>query len=353
MRRFVFPSVLLVVVVVACSGSKESPLFGSSDGGVDGASACAADPGVLQRTVLGPRCALAGCHSGAQPAGDLDLSSASFTQSLVGVPASECGGQVRVVAGDPERSYFYRKLVDDRPPCGAHMPLGQASLSGDQIACVKQWIASLPATSGGADAATDAPAIACEPGLTACGGACVDTQTDRENCGRCGAACPVACSSGGCVTTCPPPTTNCSGSCVDTTASASHCGSCGNACTGGKVCQSSQCSCGASVSFATRIQQQILTPECATAGCHAGVRPQASLNLSAGSAYTQLVNAASSTCSGRVRVKPGAVDQSYLWNKLTGVGMCSGTQMPKSGGALPAADLDAIRAWICNGAPNN
>jgi hypothetical protein len=82
------------------------------------------------------------------------------------------------------------------------------------------------------------------------------------------------------------------------------------------------------------------------------MRPAATLSLVAGSSYRALVNVASSTCSG-LRVAPGAVGQSYLMNKLYGTNLCSGSQMPKAGGALPAATLNVIAAWICQGAPNN
>jgi hypothetical protein len=84
-----------------------------------------------------------------------------------------------------------------------------------------------------------------------------------------------------------------------------------------------------------------------------GAQPKSSLLLTAGASYGALVNAASSTCTAKVRVVPGQVDKSYLVNKLTGIGMCAGTQMPKTGGALPANEIDLVRAWICNGAPNN
>jgi len=88
-------------------------------------------------------------------------------------------------------------------------------------------------------------------------------------------------------------------------------------------------------------------------GCHVGVQPKAKLLLTSGKSYANLVNVASSACAGKIRVKPGVVDQSYLMNKLTGIGMCAGTQMPKVGGGLSNAELDLFRAWICNNAPNN
>ena len=45
-------------------------------------------------------------------------------------------------------------------------------------------------------------------------------------------------------------------------------------------------------------------------------------------------------------------DQNLL-DKLTGVNLCSGSVMPKAGGKLPQSQIDLVRAWICQGAPNN
>jgi hypothetical protein len=98
------------------------------------------------------------------------------------------------------------------------------------------------------------------------------------------------------------------------------------------------------VSFATQVQP-IFTANCTT-GCHGGVRPSAGLSLAAGASYASLVGVRSGCPDGRLRVTRGSVSASYLVNKLTGVGMLSG-------GPLPTAQIDLIRAWICNGAPNN
>jgi hypothetical protein len=54
-----------------------------------------------------------------------------------------------------------------------------------------------------------------------------------------------------------------------------------------------------------------------------------------------------------IRVTPSAVPQSYLMNKLLGINICSGTQMPKTGGALSSSDINTISSWICEGAPKN
>ncbi|HXI59834.1 MAG TPA: hypothetical protein VNO55_27390, partial [Polyangia bacterium] len=85
-----------------------------------------------------------------------------------------------------------------------------------------------------------------------------------------------------------------------------------------------------------------------------GAKPAAGLSLASGSAYASLVSVpSSSSCTSLVRVAPGAVPQSYLMNKLLDVGVCSGTQMPKTGSSLSAAELNAISGWICEGAPKN
>jgi hypothetical protein len=86
---------------------------------------------------------------------------------------------------------------------------------------------------------------------------------------------------------------------------------------------------------------------CATNACHDASRPAEGLDLSSASALqADLVDVASSQCTGRRRVLPGDPAQSYLINKLTGVGMCAGSQMPKGKPALSAADIDTVRAWI-------
>ncbi len=77
------------------------------------------------------------------------------------------------------------------------------------------------------------------------------------------------------------------------------------------------------------------------------------MNLSAGKAYSNLVNVAASECNdGRKRVLPGNADQSYLIDKLLGVNLCFGTKMPKLG-SISSNEIQTIAAWICAGAPNN
>jgi hypothetical protein len=198
-------------------------------------------------------------------------------------------------------------------------------------------------------------ACGCSAGLTACGSACVNTATDTQNCGACGHVCAAgsSCSGGACVAgTCPGGTTTCGATCVNTATDNANCGGCGIACPSGQTCMSGSClGCGGTVSFAGQVQP-IFTGSCIT-NCHGGTRPSAGLDLTGGHAYTALVGVASGCSSSPLLVAPGSPSTSYLVNKLTGVGTCSGTQMPARGVSLPASQIDLIRAWICSGAPND
>ncbi len=91
-------------------------------------------------------CAGTGCHVdyGAQPGGELDLSTGQACASLVGVPAVEVPTIHRVVPGDSQGSYLMCKLVADCPdrPVGAtRMPVGAPDgLPADQLDLVARWI---------------------------------------------------------------------------------------------------------------------------------------------------------------------------------------------------------------------
>jgi hypothetical protein len=101
------------------------------------------------------------------------------------------------------------------------------------------------------------------------------------------------------------------------------------------------------------IRTQVFQVWCSA--CHSAVGrvPEAGLRLDANAPYDGLVNAPSSGKPGAIRVVPGSPDNSYLIHKLEGRFDIVGSRMPLGGPFLPQADVDVIRAWIAQGAPNN
>ncbi|HEV8548198.1 MAG TPA: MXAN_6577-like cysteine-rich protein [Polyangiaceae bacterium] len=252
---------------------------------------------------------------------------------------------------------------DTTCPSGATCEAGQCTCSGSLSACGSTCVdlKSDGAHCGACAAACQSGEVcldgACTSGcgkLTACGASCVDLQTSATSCGTCGTACAAGfrCVAGAC--SCGAGLEQCGSSCVDLTSDEQNCGACGTACGPGSTCTSGTCQCGSTtISFANDVQP-IFTGACTNAGCHAGTRPKEGLSLEASKSYDALVGVASSQCGkARLRVAAGSSGQSYLVSKLLGTDLCSGSQMPKAGTSLPAADLTTISDWICQGAKRN
>jgi hypothetical protein len=81
--------------------------------------------------------------------------------------------------------------------------------------------------------------------------------------------------------------------------------------------------------------------------------PKEGLDLTVGKSYADMVNVNASQCTNRKLVLPGDPANSYMMQKMLGVSICSGTQMPKAGASIPSNQLQAIANWICQGALNN
>jgi hypothetical protein len=82
----------------------------------------------------------------------------------------------------------------------------------------------------------------CGAGQTGCGATCVDTTSDPNNCGGCGAVCQAgsSCVQGACTSVCNPGLTFC-GACINLASNASNCGACGNVCPSGQTCSGGTC----------------------------------------------------------------------------------------------------------------
>ncbi len=106
------------------------------------------------------------------------------------------------------------------------------------------------------------------------------------------------------------------------------------------------------VSFTTQILPLLTT--CTGNSCHDASGPQQGLDLSPAVAYAALVDVASRECSTNRLVDPGDPETSYFLTKLRGNGPCmTGTRMPRGAPAFTPAQLQLVRDWITNGAPNN
>jgi hypothetical protein len=80
-------------------------------------------------------------------------------------------------------------------------------------------------------------------GTRICGDRCVDSTTDRSNCGACGHACTglEICAGGMCTLACPTGQVNCRGFCIDTRIDPTNCGACGVSCGPGYACGGGFC----------------------------------------------------------------------------------------------------------------
>ena len=101
----------------------------------------------------------------------------------------------------------------------------------------------------------------------------------------------------------------------------------------------------------TRIKTEIL-PTCAAVGCHGRIATQEDLILAPDAAYAQIVNVHSVEMASISRVLPGDPANSYVYRKITGVGI-TGDRMPQGGPFLTDAQIQLVRDWIRRGAPND
>ena len=98
------------------------------------------------------------------------------------------------------------------------------------------------------------------------------------------------------------------------------------------------------------IQAKVFTQNCTSSGCHGNTNNQASLLLTDGSSYANLVSIQSVLYPQFTRVQPGNSTNSLLIKILKGE---VSPRMPLNRTSLSAAVIDSIAKWIDNGALNN
>jgi hypothetical protein len=100
---------------------------------------------IITATDSSGRSACTQCHTnvGRTPAGRLNLTgdAASAYAALVNRPSSFAAGAVLIVPGDPDNSYFVRKLHGSAGITGARMPFnGPPYLTDGQMLVIEKWI---------------------------------------------------------------------------------------------------------------------------------------------------------------------------------------------------------------------
>ena len=107
------------------------------------------------------------------------------------------------------------------------------------------------------------------------------------------------------------------------------------------------------VSFSLNVQP-IFTQHCAVVGCHVPGNPPLGQILSAGFAYSNIVNVQSQESPLLKRVAPSDLSKSYLYMKIQGAQTVGEIMPPPStNDVLPAGDKNIIMSWITEGALNN
>ncbi len=101
------------------------------------------------------------------------------------------------------------------------------------------------------------------------------------------------------------------------------------------------------------IQTNIFDLNCALSGCHTGSNPPQGMNLSAGQAFSNIVNVTSKEISTLSRINPGNPEQSYLYLKVLGDPSIMFSRMPIGRTPLSVEEIDVIRRWIEAGALDN
>jgi hypothetical protein len=88
------------------------------------------------------RCSVGGCHSIATHQAGLTLDPTRAYESLVGVPSTLRPSEVRVRAGEPNRSWLVTMISADDAPRQGHsrMPLATQPLTSNQIETIVRWI---------------------------------------------------------------------------------------------------------------------------------------------------------------------------------------------------------------------
>jgi hypothetical protein len=130
--------VVLAVLLAGCC-----PEVKGADGGgtasVDGLAGGGARFSVIQKELFDRHC-VKDCHEATNAAADLRLSPDKSYQNLINVASQQIASQIRVLPGDPERSYLVKKLEGGVGIYGRQMPRLAPARPQAEIDRVRTWI---------------------------------------------------------------------------------------------------------------------------------------------------------------------------------------------------------------------
>ena len=129
------------LLFAGCVGSLSNP-EDFMDGGTNPKSA---------EMVLADSCGITGCHDATSlAAAGLDLVSPNVDGRVVDVNAVGigCESDILVVAGDPDESYLFDKILNVPGVCGLQMPI-TGTLTPSEIQILREWIIELGGSGGG------------------------------------------------------------------------------------------------------------------------------------------------------------------------------------------------------------
>jgi hypothetical protein len=119
---------LMLIGMVGCSDSGDSPTNGSNNGGTTEPTFTNVNS-LLQST----GCASSSCHGGSSPAGKFSTANYSSIVDSAG------NNGIAVTSGDGANSNLYRKVTNN-PPFGSRMPISGDTLTTAQQQLIKDWI---------------------------------------------------------------------------------------------------------------------------------------------------------------------------------------------------------------------
>lgn len=95
----------------------------------------------VHKELVRPYCAQSGCHSAIGPASDLDLETPGVALRMYGQHALGCPTELLLDPQNPFGGYFFDKVSQTKPKCGAKMPQVGDPLTESEISCLHLWLA--------------------------------------------------------------------------------------------------------------------------------------------------------------------------------------------------------------------